>query len=1112
MPRTSTLNGLLTSALVLSCSSYGMAQSEQENVFDAGGGAAGGSVGEYLFEDLANWSEGGPGADPWVGNEVDGGISFDVEDTDSSLLDDFYQINIGNQSYTAIDELNILSDSIILLVGDAGTSFTFNSGANIITGNGAMSISGLNLQLEGNMTFDYGNGSEATDDDAPQYITSSDYGINYNLIIEGEINDGGIDGTDSNLIFQGGGYAALTGGLLTEDASEFTLTLSNSSLLLGSSTSGLLTEYEFHGGASLSYGGNLEGRENGHGILQVAGATGAGSSTLDTDGETVDLSGFAALLVGSIDLTDSALADLGFGDGDYVVSDQGTGAVTSGTMTLNNDSVVVVGTGSSITGSNDDNDATLELNGASSVVVQSSGSVDFDALQLNSGSISTSGLMSFDELTTSAAIDILTGGTISSTGDATFNGASVTNVNGGTLTLASSGDDDLSVDLSGDIFVTNGGTFTAGTGTTAGEETTISLAGTLVVDAVDDNSTATFNGSLSGNGSLFALNGGTFTYNQGGPGIGEGTLDLSSMTLGGGNLLGETGNSRIDFSDYTFDPLLDFAIDTLFGGYYNSATGNFEAGTGILEIDFGVDGTDNLTFLANDLIFGIGFDEDNGAGYNTLIDLIGGTNMELDAADSSLALVISGDSYIPTGTVFTLLNPDDIQDGTWDDIEISNTTGSITRNWTTTQPDGSTEPALVDGQVALLSDYTSPLSGGNGVVTGNAQWLQNESLTQNSNSSSNETIRGLLFEMDQLTSVQQYRKAVTALSPNTLASGLQIVSNPASFTAYSEALSEMRNANELGRPGPARRPLGQKSQSLFAAQDEADTVRSQYGYGAGPESGQRRTEDNDAVAFVQGYGRTLDLQNTGEIIGLSANQWGVLTGFGKQVTDNSVLGILVGYDSFSGDLNDGFGTVDVGTVRAGPFFGWSDGTWNVDLALTGAYNDWRGTRNTFLAGTPSYDWNTAGWEIDFSANAGYRIPVGGGLNIVPEASFIYSYIQTDSYTESGGPAPSTVSADAFNGFIGRLGGNLELLSFSGLIIEGSLGWQGNFGSGGQVETSIAGSSGLTSPEYANRNNIYYGTQFTWMPTWDIALSFRYEGRTGDGTDDQYFGGGVSFEF
>jgi hypothetical protein len=366
--------------------------------------------------------------------------------------------------------------------------------------------------------------------------------------------------------------------------------------------------------------------------------------------------------------------------------------------------------------------------------------------------------------------------------------------------------------------------------------------------------------------------------------------------------------------------------------------------------------------------------------------------------------------------------------------------------------------------------------------------------------------------MDQITSLGQYQNAVTALSPNTLASGLQIVADPASFTAYSEALSEMRNANELGRPGPARRPLGQKSQSLFAAQDEADTVRSQYGYGAGAESGQRRMEDDNSVAFVQGYGRSLDLQNTGETIGLSANQWGVLTGFGRQITDNSVLGLLVGYDSFSGDLNDGFGTVDVGTVRAGPFFGWSDGTWNVDLALTGAYNDWRGTRNTFLPGDPSYDWSTAGWEIDFSANVGYRIPVGGGLNIVPEGSFIYSYIQTDAYTESGGPSPSTVSADDFNGFIGRLGANLELLSFSGLIIEGSLGWQGNFGSGGEVETTIGGSSGLTSPEYANRNNLYYGTQFTWMPTWDIALSFRYEGRTGDGTDDQYFGGGVSFEF
>jgi uncharacterized protein with beta-barrel porin domain len=234
---------------------------------------------------------------------------------------------------------------------------------------------------------------------------------------------------------------------------------------------------------------------------------------------------------------------------------------------------------------------------------------------------------------------------------------------------------------------------------------------------------------------------------------------------------------------------------------------------------------------------------------------------------------------------------------------------------------------------------------------------------------------------------------------------------------------------------------------------------------------------------------------------------------GTQVSGNSVLGLLVGYDSFNGDLNDNFGSVDVGTIRIGPFYGWSDGTWNVDLALTGAYNDWTGTReNPGIGGI--YDWSTNGWELDFSASVGYRIPLGGGFNLVPEGSFVYSYIRTEAYTENAiaGPGALDVSTEDLNGFIGRLGAKVELLSFSGLIIEGSLGWQGNYSVGGDIEAGIGGFALPGTPDQVNRNNIYYGTQFTWMPTWDIGLTLRYEGRTGDGTDDQYFGGGVSFEF
>jgi len=1082
MPRTRTLTGLTTLTLALACSSQGLAQSEQDNVFDAGGG----NTGAYDFSTTSGWSEKGPGT--WTLNEVEAGISFDVGENG------VYTINI-DESYTAIDDINILSLSIIELVGTGIESFTITGGSNLTTGDGAMSITGLDLNLEGNMTFDYGNGSEADDDDAPLSIANTEYGISYNLIINGLISDGGASGTSGTITFEGGGYALLTGGVTNTD-SGFGMNLVNSSLLLGSLETDVAnpdynTQYEFFEGVTVSYNGTLEGRENGHGILQIAGISDA-DATLDTGDENIALSGFASLLVGSIDLTDSALEDLGFGDGEYVVELGGTGAANTTSLSLNNDSIVVVGNNSSITGASSNGEATLQMNGDSTFIVQLGGSASFEKLQLSSGFISTAGDMSFDELSTSATIDILLGGSVSSTGDASFNGSSTTNVNGGDLLVATEIGTGLNVDIGGDIFVTNAGSFNAGAQSIiSGEGTTINLDGTVVLDSAS----AAFAGDFTVNGALYALNGSLITY-QAANTVDDPILNLASGTIGGGSLLDDNGVSTIDLSAYddNEDPL---TIGTLFGGYYDSSDGSFNAGYGTLALDLG---GNNLSDFSGNLLFGIGYDEDSMTGYNTLIELIDGT---LEATeDTTLDLVISGDSYLPTGTIWSLFNTDDIV-GDWQDIVV-NGTNSVTRTFST---DG-----LNDGEVAILADYIAPAAGGNGVVTGNAQWLQEQSDMVNTPGEENQVLQDLLLGIDEIGTTQQYQKAVTALSPNTLASGLQIVADPASFTAYSEALSEMRNANELGRPGPARRPLGQKSQSLFAAQDEADTVRSQYGYGAGAESGQRRMEDNNAIAFVQGYGRSLDLQNTGEIIGLNASQWGVLTGFGRQITDNSVLGLLVGYDSFSGDLNDDFGTVDVGTVRVGPFFGWSDGTWNVDLALTGAYNDWRGTRNTFLAGDPSYDWSTAGWEIDFSANAGYRIPVGGGLNIVPEGSIIYSYIKTDAYTESGGPSPSTVSADAFNGFIGRLGANLEVLSISGLIIEGSLGWQGNFGSGGQVETAVGGSSGLTSPEYANRNNIYYGTQFTWMPTWDIALTFRYEGRTGDGTNDQYFGGGVSFEF
>ena len=1096
MPRTRTLTGFTTLTLALACSSQGLAQSEQDNVFDAGGGAAG----AYDFNNGSDWSKGGP---PWTDNDVNGGISLDLEDVTPGGTEEYTITH--DLDYIGINRMNILSESLIIMTGSG--SFTFNGEDGYLeTGDSALRIeSGISLNLEGDMTFDYGNGS-TDEEDAAQTLdyTIGGQQIAFNLIIEGLISDNAEAAIDGMLTFTGGGYALLTGGIeATGAGSEFGLTLQNGSSLMLASGSYSLME-----GVTINYNGDLEGRELGQGILQLVDG-----ATLDTaDGGDITLNGFGALLVGHVDLLDSALADLGFGETNEQIATNaatGTATVTTDNLTLSGDSVVVVGDGSTITATTPD-DGVLELGGTSTLVLQSGSTGDFNVLELNSGSIFNAGTLTFAENSSMA------GGTFNSSGDTTFlnafsssgtleitggdfevNGNTVLGVGsettvtgtGASLNLATTAASDNTAQLDGILNVSNNAIATFGfNGDT--DETTLSSTSRTIVD----NATLNVFGDLTVDGELFVQNGGSFNFTAAALQV----LSMDNAFIGGGNDY-ESGVpsgaiSTIDLGDYTnLDE--ELIIGTLFSGMIDSETGEFIAGDGILQFNtlVDLDLTDGGMML---FALGWDFDEDTeiGTAYNTQI-LIGTAGDGLGVIvneGTTLELAITGDEYIPTGTVWNLFNPGDIE-GIWGNIEIEGF-NTVTRTF----------EHGADGQVIVGTDYNAPAEGGSSVVIDRSAWLQERS--------ENGQLTDLLAQFDQVGTVSGYQAAVTAMGPESVASGLQIVSDTATFKAYSEALGEMRSANELGRPGPARRPLGQSSQSLFAAQDEADTIRAQYGYGAGPESGERRSDSDSTIGFVQGYGRTLDLQNSGNVVGLSANQWGVLTGMGTQVSGNSVLGLLVGYDSFDGNLNDNFGSVDVGTIRIGPFYGWSDGTWNVDLALTGAYNDWTGTRENPGIGT--YDWSTNGWELDFSASVGYRIPLGGGFNIVPEGSFVYSYIQTEAYTENAivGPGALDVSTEDLNGFIGRLGARAELLSFSGLIIEGSLGWQGNYSVGGDIEAGIGGFALPGTPDQVNRNNIYYGTQFTWMPTWDVALTFRYEGRTGDGTDDQYFGGGVSFEF
>jgi outer membrane autotransporter protein len=1065
------------------------AQEEQENNYDGDAGGTGTD-----FDTPGNWGSGGP--DDW---DLDGGI-YDLDETGISfnLGESPLTIDLLSDGYDNISQMDILTRTAITLNGTGTNYLNFIDNASIDTADGALRITGLALQLGGSMTFYYGNG----DEDDPAVSIEQSVGtqnLAFNLIIDGEINDGSTAGDpttgggfgDETITFASDGFALLTGGIRgggtgedgEEDATEWALAMNQAaSLMLAGGA-----DYWLGGGVSMNYAsGSENARGQGRGIMQVTdGATlnttedGAGGNT----NGNIDLDGWSALLIGSIDLEDDDLEDLGFdvdAETTTIGYETGGGVVETNDMTLDGNSAVVVGSDGELSGEK------ILLDGSSTLLVQGNDTgetynVTFEDLDINSGAR----LINYGDIN------------ITDTGDSFTNDGTV--VNGGLI------DVDGAFANSGILEIVSGGTLNVGENAGFGGETTVSggvinangsfgLDGTMtlesssivnagIYDAAELDSVE-LNGNLTISSSTFNSNGDTLVASQvyidnGTFRVGDTDEDEMSFSLAnGGARIGGYGTLEINN-----DSGLDLNGGTLFVGKLDD-DGNFEGGRNNLVLG----GNGDIDAMGSTVEFALSVDEDAVAN-NSQLDLNGNT-ISFDS-ESTVSLAVAGDNYIQSGTIFQLIIGGTIQD--WDDTNLVDLTmsNSVTRFF---EHNG-------QGEIVLNADYNTNA----GSFQQNASWL----------GSNTGSLGDMAHEFDQVGTVSGYQFALQQLQPTTFVAGQQVVADTRHFSVLRDAVKGVSMQQTQRRPGPAPRPLGQESYSMLASQDEADAVRSQYGYGAGPQSGERRMEnDTDFVAFVQGYGRSIDLSNRNGVLGISANSWGVVAGVANQLSDETMLGLLVGYDSFDGTVNDNGGSVDVDTIRVGPFFSWSDGSWIADAAVTGGYNQWNGTHNTGLGGNGNYDWDTTGYQLDASVGLGYSIPVGGGVNLIPQGSVVYSFLHTDSYSGTNTTGQNyNVSSSDMNALIPRLGMTAQFNFISGVILEGRAGWQGNFTSGGGVNTTIDNVGGLpTTADSVNRNNIYYGAQVTWMPDWNYGLSLQYEGQSGDGTKEQSIIGSFNFDF
>ena len=138
---------------------------------------------------------------------------------------------------------------------------------------------------------------------------------------------------------------------------------------------------------------------------------------------------------------------------------------------------------------------------------------------------------------------------------------------------------------------------------------------------------------------------------------------------------------------------------------------------------------------------------------------------------------------------------------------------------------------------------------------------------------------------------------------------------------------------------------------------------------------------------------------------MPAAKWSVTAGVDYRFTDHFAAGISLGYMNTNASLVNG-GKIDVDGGRVGLYATYFDRGFYVDAAVSGGFNSYDTRRVTpnNTAATGKSD----GAEINTLLAAGYDWKFGG-LTIGPVASFQYTNVELDGFTETGTFAPLTVA-------------------------------------------------------------------------------------------------------
>jgi outer membrane autotransporter protein len=308
-----------------------------------------------------------------------------------------------------------------------------------------------------------------------------------------------------------------------------------------------------------------------------------------------------------------------------------------------------------------------------------------------------------------------------------------------------------------------------------------------------------------------------------------------------------------------------------------------------------------------------------------------------------------------------------------------------------------------------------------------------------------------------------------------------------------KALANIQTANVLHRTGEIRSEAG----------NDGGIAANSAGPGGGPHGpvGKRSkavapAENERWGIWMAGSGEFTQVGNRSNAAGFSLDSAGVTAGVDYRFTDHFAAGISLGYMNTTASLSNG-GKIDADGGRVGAYATYFDRGLYIDAAVSGGANGYS-TRRT----TPNNTTATAspqGTEVNLLLATGYDWK-WKGLTIGPTASFQYTNVQLDGFTESGTFSPLTVATKNADSARSALGFHATFDKKVGRAIirpEVRAAWQHEFGDTSYSLTSsfatLGGSAFTVAGPETGRDSLLVGAGLSVLFNDRFSIYAYYDG-------------------